>query len=309
MQKELEKLKRKDRTLITMLDGLTSASDTVGIHNLENLQYETRVVNVTPELAEKFLERNTANRNCNKVNVTILASEMLNKKWMFNGETVTFDHEGTLRNGQHRLKAIIESSESQPILIVTGVTPEAFTTMDIGSRRNGGDILSIKNVKNSKSASSLCKFVFAYKNTIYTETQHANRTLSNTKIYTYYKTLTDSESSIEFGGRLSKDKDVEPKVLSRNQLCGFHYLFSEKNKQHANEFLEGVFYGNNLDRDSPILAIRNRLLKARRNKNYKIPNKEFIMIMTIAWNKWRNNEKAKNITLPRKMDDFILELI
>lgn len=309
MEKELIRLKRKDRDLIAMLDGLVNRNDVMGSHSLTDIQVETRVIMVTPDLAMKLLERNTSNRHINKVNVNVFANEMSTNKWKFNGEAVVFDFLGILRNGQHRLEAIIKSQTTQPMLIITGIEPESFATMDIGGRRNGGDILSIKNIPDARTTSALCKFIYAFKNSIFTETQHANRTLSNTEIYDYYQTLDSLDDSVEFGSALSKDNSVPLKILNKNQLCGFHYIFGEKNKEHAAEFLEGIFYGNNLDADSPILAMRNRLLKAKQGKNYRLPNREFTMLMVHSWNKWRNNEKAKNIKLPKNLDEFKLEII
>jgi len=306
MYQILEELKRKDIDLITMLDSLKTNDDTMGIHELSEGKIETRVVLITPEVSERLLERNIANRKVSGGNINVLASEMEKGKWMFNGEAVVFDYDGKLRNGQHRLNAIIKSGEAQQMLIITGVLPESFATMDIGSKRTGGDILSIKDVENPSSVSALCKFIYSFKNGVFTKDPNADRSLSNTEIYDYYKTLTNVSDSIEFGTRLNKDNNVIFKPLNKGQLSCFHYLFSEKNNKQATEFLEGIFYGNNLDVDSPILAMRNRLLRSKQNKNYKIGNKDFITLMVVSWNKWRNNEKAKNIKIPK---DFKLELI
>lgn len=309
MNDVMNKLTRKDRSLISTLEGLKHNDDTMGVHDLSTNQVETRIVSITPEIAEKLLERNVSNRHVNKINVKVFASEMTKGKWQFNGEAIVFDNNGDLRNGQHRLYAIIDSQTTQLMLVITGVLPDSFATMDIGGRRNGSDILSIKNIMDPKAVSALCKFVYTFKNAKFSGTQHANRTLSNTEIFDYYETLGDVTSSIEFGTTIHKDKSAVIKPLNKQQLCGFHYIFSEKNPEQASEFLKGIFYGTSLDADSPILAMRNKLLKAKQNKNYRISNKEFVISMVVTWNKWRNNEKSKKIQLPKKLDEFKLEII
>ena len=307
MQKELERLVSKDSDLIKEL---TSVNENVefGKHQHSGGTLHTVVIPISPTLAESLLLRNFSNRQLSKNRVQYLAEQMVKGRWMVNGESIIFDTNGELRNGQHRLNAIIASNTTQEMVVVTGVEVDAFATMDLGGKRNGGDVLSIMGVEDPKSVSTLCKFVYGYKNAMYDDSLNGAKTVGNTEIYGYYKSLTNVRSSIDFAIKLRKDKSVPTRVLSTQQLHGFHYLLSEVNKVDAERFLNGLYYGNELEMDSPIMAMRNRLIKSKDHKNYRIGNKEFINLMTLAWNKWRAGEKVKNLRLPKNLKGFVLEL-
>lgn len=59
--------------------------------------------------AADYLQYNTNNRPIRQSHVDHLADEMLSGRWKFNGESIIFDDQGVLRNGQHRLTAILKA--------------------------------------------------------------------------------------------------------------------------------------------------------------------------------------------------------
>ena len=88
---------------------------------------EAKFMDITPEIAEKMLGKNTNNyRRLNSSTVTKYAREMFLGYWQVNGEPIVFSKDGTLLNGQHRLAAIIKSNTTQKMLVVTDVTADVF---------------------------------------------------------------------------------------------------------------------------------------------------------------------------------------
>lgn len=67
------------------------------------------IIDITPEIAEAMLKRNVQNRNPKKKKIRGYAREMKRELWKENGVPIIFDDEGVLKDGQHRLKAIMES--------------------------------------------------------------------------------------------------------------------------------------------------------------------------------------------------------
>lgn len=96
---------------------------------------KAELMKITPEIARQYLERNTANyRALSNVKVKSYAEDMRNGRWETNGEAIVFSKDGTLKNGQHRLHAIIESGATIELLVVTGVSDDA-TIYDWGMGR------------------------------------------------------------------------------------------------------------------------------------------------------------------------------
>lgn len=91
---------------------------------------------VDPELAEEYLGYNKRNRRAKKALIDSLTIDMTESAFRFNGDTVRFDADGTLIDGQHRLRAIIASGVTVPMLIIDGFDPSVMDTVDQGISRN-----------------------------------------------------------------------------------------------------------------------------------------------------------------------------
>lgn len=112
------------------------------------------MVEITPELAENYLKFNIKNRSFSESQLTFLAKEMRQGRFLENGESIVFDKNGELKDGQHRLKSIIISGKSYFIPVVRGVEPVSMATYDTGKNRTAGDVLTLNGFKygNSKAA-------------------------------------------------------------------------------------------------------------------------------------------------------------
>ena len=92
---------------------------------------KAEVVNVNPELAQKWLNKNiTNNRTINEGRVTAYANEMKARNWILNGQAIQFDEGGSLIDGQHRLSAVIRSGMTVQMLVVKNVPRCAVEVID-----------------------------------------------------------------------------------------------------------------------------------------------------------------------------------
>jgi hypothetical protein len=74
---------------------------------------EAKITLITPELAEKFLEKNSNNyRKLSEKVVKAYQIDMETGNWKFNGDSIKFNKSGQLVDGQHRLTAISRSGIS-----------------------------------------------------------------------------------------------------------------------------------------------------------------------------------------------------
>lgn len=111
-----------------------------------------KVILVTPDIAERWLEANTHNRPIRQHVVDKYAAAMKRGEWRLTPEAIMFskpytDAEGkevreTLINGQHRLWAVLNSGVSVEMTVWWGCEPDEFEVVDQNAVRTFGDILS-----------------------------------------------------------------------------------------------------------------------------------------------------------------------
>lgn len=103
-----------------------------------------QLVTVTPELAAQWLATNTTtNRKISQPTVNGYAHDMIRGKWQVTGETIKFDTDGRLIDGQHRLTAVVVSHRTVQMFVATGIPTEAMSVLDTGRTRSAGDAPTI----------------------------------------------------------------------------------------------------------------------------------------------------------------------
>jgi hypothetical protein len=104
-----------------------------------------QILNVTPDMAAAWLKRNQLNRPLRKRFVAALADAMKRGEWAVNHQPVAINGDKLL-DGQHRLKAVIESGlPFVKMMIAEGAESQTFDTIDIGIKRSNADIFREDN--------------------------------------------------------------------------------------------------------------------------------------------------------------------
>ena len=276
---------------------------TYQLNEYGGLKIKTRIVEVTPKLASILLDRNKKNRPISKENVKYLTKEIENNKWQFGGESIKIDYDGNLIDGQHRLSAVIKSNKSIHILVITGLSPEVFTILDTGRKRNGGDALGINGVSNSRLMSSVVKLVTQFVNGVYGDIGSTSRKLSNQDIVDYVDENPELSESITYANKVYKrcNKLIAPSIIG-----SLHFLFSKKSKEDADFYMTRLCDGENLTSTSPIMAVRNKLIGAKLNDKHKLTQTEKVKTIILGWNKYREGEQAKTIRISPEKQISIL---
>jgi hypothetical protein len=107
-----------------------------------NVPY-SRVMDVTPESAFRWLEGNTHNRPINQAHVDSLARDMKAGRWQLTHQGIAFDTTGLLIDGQHRLCAVIDANMTITMRVFFNEPPENRRVLDSGRQRSNLDILSL----------------------------------------------------------------------------------------------------------------------------------------------------------------------
>lgn len=115
------------------------------------------VETITPETAKKYLATMVVNRKRSLNHTNFLARQMQEGKWKLNGESIKFNTDGQLCDGQHRLEACILANTPFQTLVLRNCNPDDFTTYDTGKVRSASDVISIKfsDAKNINVMSSI----------------------------------------------------------------------------------------------------------------------------------------------------------
>jgi hypothetical protein len=101
------------------------------------------VMDVTPDIAFRWLEGNTHNRPVNPLHVQRLAREMNAGRWRLTHQGIAFDVNGLLIDGQHRLWAVMEADMPVVMRVFFNEPAENRHVLDTGDRRSNLDILTI----------------------------------------------------------------------------------------------------------------------------------------------------------------------
>lgn len=108
------------------------------------LNWRTRSVQwmvITPAIAATWLQfRNQKNRSHRPSVVAQYVRDLLGGSWQVNGDSISFDWNGQIVNGQHRLMALVQAAQvrnvTMEIVVVTGLDPSVRPSVDIHAKRN-----------------------------------------------------------------------------------------------------------------------------------------------------------------------------
>jgi hypothetical protein len=120
------------------------------------------VYDITPEMAKECLSRNTHNRPLSSRQINLLARDMLAGKFLYTGDSIKFDRNNVLRDGQHRLHAIVQSGVTVRMTVVTGLDPETQDVMDTGRKRTAGNAFALAGIPNGNVLAAAARIALLF---------------------------------------------------------------------------------------------------------------------------------------------------
>lgn len=118
-----------------------------------------KTMSVEPEQAEKWLERNVANRTLRPSRVREYATAMTQGRWLYTADPIRFDEDGRLIDGQHRLLAVVRSGRTVEMHVVRGLAREAQDKVDTGATRTAADALKVRGFKHGAQLATIVPIV------------------------------------------------------------------------------------------------------------------------------------------------------
>lgn len=253
-------------------------------------KFNVQTLTVTPKLAEEWLARNTRNRKLKDRKINIWAGAMKRGEWMLNGATICFDWNGVLLDGQNRLHAVIKSGQDIESIVVFGLDPESQKTMDLNVGRSYSDALQISGKQNATTLSSSLGFLHRY--LLGKESQHQTGQATFAQLDELYELNPEIEDSIPIGHKLYREVG-----MSRHIGTAFHYVVTRIDDVLAKSFFDGLITGAELPVGSPILTLRNWLIRNARDtgRNEKAPAYLQWAMAAKAWNAHRRGRSLSNL--------------
>lgn len=117
---------------------------------------------IGPDKAAEWLTKNALNRNIRRAHVDALARDMKAGRWKLTGQAVQFDTNDKLKDGQHRLTAIVESGCTITSAVAYGVEPDAQSVMDVGRSRTYSDKLKLQGEANPALLAAVLRLMVVY---------------------------------------------------------------------------------------------------------------------------------------------------
>lgn len=114
------------------------------------ITYEDQVV-VSPELAKQWLDSNQDNRSLREAKIRGMVRDIQAGRWHYTGESIKFDTDGFLLDGQHRLTAIVRAGVPVTLSVHRGLQPIAREFIDSGTPRSAADVLKFHGFPRYRS--------------------------------------------------------------------------------------------------------------------------------------------------------------
>lgn len=250
----------------------------------------TEIVTVTPERAKELLATQIpgSNRPLSKFWLDKYAGVMKSGEWKLNGQRVLMDGDGHLFDGQHRLTAIVMTGISVPMEIGHGYDRAAFDTLDCGFRRSAGDVLSMKGYKEGRKLAAAALMVYAHKQ----ESRDMPNRVSHHKILE----IVEANPLIHHSIALCIGM---PRGFPVGVLAAMHCLAAEVDQDAADQFINAVKTGANLEHNDPALLLRNRIIRRRISSTAE--RWDLLVVGLRAFDAYRQGQPMSRLQSPKGM--------
>jgi len=246
---------------------------------------ELEEMTITPELARRWLDNGAKNVPLRNVIVADYARQIQEEKWEFNGESIKFDVNDQLIDGQHRLQAVIRADKPIRSVVVRGLPPTSFQTIDRGRKRTTGDTFALLGIGNANHIASSLNILWRYEQGIWHRGGYPHPTTAElVELLGRHPSL---PSFIPAGRRCLK-------LLRPSLTTTLAYLFSQRDETLAETFFDGLAEGTDLHIEEPVRLLRERLFTNRASKS-RLQQREVLALVIKAWNLTRAGARSRNL--------------
>lgn len=185
-------------------------------------QLDAAIMRVTPRVAEEWLGKNESNRNLRPPRVAQLVRDMRAGNFALTGDSIKFDWNGNLIDGQHRLTAVRDSGVTITIevLVVRGLAPTVRAVIDTGARRSAGDALRMagKNA-GTRSMAATIRLLIAVREGSLVRAGDSPREVTHSEVVGFYDANAELlDYAIAFANRHNRKLNARPAPLAASMF-------------------------------------------------------------------------------------------
>jgi len=262
---------------------------------------------ITPTKAKEYLLLRGANRVLSDGKVLEYAIAMEQGQWSLNGETIKFDDEGKLFDGQHRLEACVLAKVPFETYVARGISDErAMATVDTGKARSHTDVWSIAGHKNAAAISTIALMFYMVEHGRVSWSGYGGRRIPrNSPVAAGLKKVPQFAGNVRKDELLAWAEPFMPELdraacavythkqrIAGPQAAGALYLYAHrKDPGEALSFLKDLSQGVGLNKGDPVLTAREHLIA--RSVGARLPRTYVLGVLIKAWNARRDGRQIK----------------
>jgi len=247
---------------------------------------KTTIETIDKERAQEYIAKIDGNRPVSNGYVRWLIGRQKRGEWQTNGDSIKFDKNGVLRDGQHRLLMVMQTGIPIEVVVVREIDPASFITMDTGKNRNLADVLGINKYQTPRALAPALSWVYRY---LINRMYPTGGRVSHEQHLAVLDKHPELNESVAFYLNLKKlGGQYWPAITT---AC--HYLFTRIDMPAANDFIERYVTGVGIDTlTDPVGVLRGQVpLEAARK--VKPMGDQIFGLFALAWNAQRNGREQK----------------
>jgi hypothetical protein len=223
----------------------------------------TKLETVTPADAKRMLsdtEKNGAqNRALSKRRVSLIAEAIKKGDYKTTHQGIALDKKGSVVDGQHRLHGIVESDTAVRMLVTRGLEDDAMQVIDRGRSRTLGDVVSIGGMSYGNRRVAIARSIIQFIRDE-GEGKSENMDVLDSDVLDVMAKFSDG---IEWVLRLPKTQRYASAAMQAVFVIAY-LCFPTSIEELGQKF----FTGSDLEKDSPMLTLRNHLSRAGQTDLY-----------------------------------------
>jgi hypothetical protein len=261
--------------------------------------YRITRVRITPEIAVEWAKRDTRNRISRRAER--YAELMRRGEWREGtAETIKFGKSGKVLDGGNRLRAIADSGVTFTFDVAVGLDDALFAFIDQGMPRTTRSMLEIGGWTDWQatvgSTAAGMAVQLAKGNLPWTKEY-----ISNEEFNRFIDEFPGIKKSVAFVEKMPRLYPPMP----HSRGAWLHFEFAKRDLALADQFIEGLYTGENLSRKDPVFLLRRQLEQDKLRHEIK-PVRSQLHAAIKAWNLARSGRSGttSSALFPRSDEDF-----
>lgn len=224
---------------------------------------KSRIVQLTPQLAAELLKKNQGNRDVKPIKSSYVR-QMKNGEWKENGEPIIVDKNGIIKDGQHRLMAVVESGHTYSCPIIEDVEPDVMDTIDTGVNRSLSDVLKFNGFNYQNLMAGVVKAILSFErgNSGVSDTARRHVVTNSVGLKFAQENKEALYKLIKTASRLNDRATI--RLMSSRDIALFLYVIAkgfDVNEKHVS-YMKGVV-GVHVDENSACNYVYKKLVASK----------------------------------------------